>query len=166
MDPIHLSISSAQVMLFTDRLDLYLSGEDLWLCPSGKKVPQSRWNARNGMLLHYGMNNYDFDESPDDIAPGVDNYLGGLGRGARIREVAKPEEVIYLADADPDSSPENIGGAQSGSRWPNTPYDLLWPLTSLCEDRHIKGYNALFLGGSVQRRPDVWNHHEWAVLRR
>jgi len=156
------------LLLFTDLLELYLSGEDLWICPSGEEVPQSRRNSGNGMLLHYGMNNYDYDDSPDDVDLDMhaDNYLPGLGRDVQIREVAKPEEVIYLADADPDSSPENIGGMQSGTRNQGVPYDQVWPLTSLCEERHIKGYNALFIAGSVQRRANVMNHVEWAVLRR
>ncbi len=140
------------VRLFSDLLDPYLPGEYFWICPAGDERP-SRINSGNGKLLHYGVNNYDYDDVDGD---GIDNHLSGLGKSVRrLVQVAAPDQVIHLADSDPDSSPENIGGAQNGT--------TVWPLTSLCERRHIRGYNALFLGGSAQWRPDTPNHHEWAV---
>jgi len=150
--------------LFSDFLDQYLPGEYFWLCPSNDStVPESQRNSGTRKILHYGVNNYDFDgEDTGDVNPDPkwDDYLPGLGyRERRVNAIASPASVIHLADADPRSSPENIGGAQS--------HTLLWPpLTSLMAEVHMKGYNACFLGGHVEWRRNVANHEEWAVRRK
>ena len=140
------------VLLFSDVLQMYFDTERIWLCPSGDPNPD-RIDSGNGKVLHYGLSYYDYDDVDGD---GIDNHLPGFG-GVRLAQVANPEECILLADADPESSPENIGGAQSGTEE--------WPLTSLMEERHLKGYNALYPGGRVQWHRNVPNHEEWAVRR-
>ena len=142
--------SGGQILLFTDYLQDYLDTPGIWLCPAGDRNPP-RIDSANGMVLHYGMSYYDYDDLDLD---GINNHLPGPG-AARVRIVAEPEAVIYFADADPQSSPENIGGAQSGTEE--------WPLTSLDEKRHMNGYNALYLGGRVDWKRNEPNHIEWAV---
>ena len=141
------------VELFSDVLQDYFSTERIWLCPAGDRTPD-RIDSANGKVLHYGLSYYDYDDLDAD---GIDNHYPGFG-GLRIAAVANPEECIFMADADPESSPENIGGAQSGTDD--------WPLTSLMERRHMQGYNALYLGGHVQWHRDVANHADWAVKKR
>jgi prepilin-type N-terminal cleavage/methylation domain-containing protein len=136
LPPMRTNDSGGRVLLFTDHLQDYLDTPGIWLCPAGDRNP-SRIDSANGMVLHYGMSYYD--------GPGA----------ARVRIVANPEGVIFFADADPESSPENIGGAQSGTEE--------WPLTSLEEKRHMNGYNALYLGGRVDWKRNEPNHIEWAV---
>lgn len=150
------------VLLFSDLLDQYLQGEYFWICPSNdSSVPESQRNSGTRKLLHYGVNHYDYDDTPGDVNPdpNSDDYLSGVGgRERRLTAVADPVSVIHLADADPRSSPENIGGAQN--------HTIIWPLTSLMEKVHMKGYNAGFLGGNVEWRRNVPNHEEWAVRRK
>jgi prepilin-type N-terminal cleavage/methylation domain-containing protein len=141
------------VLLFSDILQDYFDTDRIWLCPSGEMDPNPIDSA-NGKVLHYGLSYYDYDDVDGD---GIDNHYAGFG-GLRIAAVANPEECIFMADADPESSPENIGGAQSGTED--------WPLTSLMEERHMKGYNSLYLGGRVQWHLNVPNHAEWAVEAR
>ncbi len=138
------------VILFTDRLGQYLGSSEVWLCPAGDATPRVIGSA-NGMVLHYGVNHYDYDDVDGD---GIDNHLSGLG-GKWLKRIAEPETAIYLADADPTSSPENIGGMQNGT--------TDWPLTSLMESRHLNGYNAVMLGGAAKWYPNKPNHREWAV---
>ena len=123
------------------------------VAPEGDATPD-RIDAANGEVLRYGLSYYDYDDVDGD---GIDNHYPGFG-GLRIALVANPEACIFMADADPESSPENIGGAQSGTED--------WPLTSLMERRHMKGYHALYRGGRVDRHMDVANHADWAVMKR
>jgi len=128
-------------------LQPYIRNEQIMLCPSGHKNPK-KIDSANGKVLHYGMNNYNCTGALPL------NCISGLSR-ADLAVVAAHAETIYVADAEPESSPENIGGAQSGT--------LDWPLTSLEERRHSRGYNALYLDGHVKWRPNTPNHKEWAA---
>ena len=153
------TIQQGDVVLWTDLLTPYLSGlsaEELWLCPSGNRFPDPN-GCGKPMVLHYGMNNYDYDGAGTEYLPGLGGRPPCPG-GVQLHIVAEPDTLIYLADSDPESSPEDIGGQQSGT--------TDWPLTSLAENRHTHGYNALFLGGSVQWRPNAPNHREWAVRKK
>jgi prepilin-type N-terminal cleavage/methylation domain-containing protein len=145
--------ANGDVELFSDVLQGYFDTKRIWLCPAGDPTPD-RIDSANGEVLHYGLSYYDYDDVDGD---GIDNHYPGFG-GLRIALVANPESCIFMADADPESSPENIGGAQSGTED--------WPLTSLMEKRHMNGYNALFLGGAVQWYRNVPNHADWAVQKR
>ncbi len=141
------------VELFSDVLQPYFDTTQIWLCPAGDPHPK-KIDSANGEVLHYGLSYYDYDDVDGD---GIDNHFPGFG-GVRIGQVANPDDCILMADADPESSPENIGGAQSGTED--------WPLTSLMEKRHMNGYNALYPGGRVQWHLNVPNHAEWAVLKK
>jgi len=144
--------ASPNVTMFTDRLDMYIgSQKEMWLCPSNDEQPPSIGSG-NGMVLHYGMNNYDYD---DVDANGQDDHLNGLS-AKRVRRVASPESVIFFADADPQQSPENIGGAQSGT--------TAWPLTSLKEVVHDRGYNGATVSCAAEWYHNHPNHtNAWAV---
>jgi len=137
--------------MFTDYFQPYMGDGFQWLCPSGDLEP-SILDTPNGTLLHYGMNNYDgdFDRNGGDYLPGL-SYQ-------RLHYMADPDNVIGFADADPNQSPHNIGGAQSGT--------LEWPLTSLCEQRHSNGYVAAYLVGVVKWLPNEPNHEEWSIKHR
>lgn len=143
----------ADMILFHHRLNQHLKTPEIWLCPSGDENPSSLGSA-NGELMHYGVNLYDYDDVDGD---GVNNHFPGLS-GQNMRRVLKPAATIYIADADPTSSPENIGGAQSGT--------TDWPLTSLAEVRHQKGYNVGKLDGSAGWRRNQPAHLAWAVTRK
>ncbi len=142
---------------FTDLLAPYLSSVDydqMWLCGSGDENAAPRDSA-NGMVLHYGINNYDYDDVDGD---GIDNHCSGMNNLKTV-QIADPQSVIYMADGDPTSSPEDIGGAQNGT--------TDWPLTSLSESRHANGYNAAVAAGSVKWYNNVPNHATgWAIRRK
>jgi len=143
--------SPPNVIMFTDWFGQYLETDEIWLCPTGDERPATIGSG-NGKVLHYGINNYDYDDVDGD---GIDNHLSGMSQ-KRSTAVSYPDRVIYLADADPTSSPEDIGGAQNGT--------TDWPLTSLEEGRHSEGYNAAVLTGSVDWYRNKPNHGErWAV---
>jgi len=140
--------------IFPDYMRDYVEGGDeCWQCPSGDFDPNPN-GCPNGMVLHYGMNHYDYDDVDGD---GIDNHMPGLG-GRHMRAVVNPDETLFFADADPTSSPHNIGGAQNGT--------TAWPFTSLSESRHNDAYNAIMLGGSIERYPNKPNHEIWATPKR
>lgn len=140
-------------LMFHEYLAPYVTEDErFWLCPSGDPDPNPVGSA-NGQVLHYGVNNYDYDNLDGD---GIDNHTSGMNN-VIIKDLIDPSQALYLADADPTSSPENIGGLQSGT--------TDWPLTSLMEERHTGGYNAGFIGGHAEHRPNIPNHIEWALPR-
>jgi hypothetical protein len=141
------------VRLFTDFLEPYVGSTEMWLCPTGDPNP-AVIGSGNGMILHYGINLYWYDDVDGD---GIENHLRGLS-AQRVRAIRYPDRVIYIADADPTSSPENIGGAESGT--------TDWPLTSLAETRHTGGYQAFYLSGAATWFPNKPNHIEWAARAR
>lgn len=142
--------------LFTEHYNPYLEQDnDYWLCPSGDPDPTSI-STPNGQVLHYGINHYHYGTG-GTVDP---DYLSSLN-SAKITEVANPSEAIYLADADPTSSPHNIGGAQNG--WSDA---ANWPLTSLAEDRHQgRFYNTGHLDASVHKYPNEPSHQLWGVRK-
>lgn len=143
----------ANNIFFTDRLREFMDvSEDFWLCPSGDTNP-SAIGTPNGMVLHYGVNHYDYDDVDGD---GIDNHVNSLGH-ANLSDIASLSDTLYTADADPTSSPHNIGGAQDGS--------TDWPLTSLEEARHNNSYKAGHLDGSAHNYPNQPNHEQWATKR-
>ena len=142
--------------LFTEHYNPYLEqNNDYWLCPSGDPDPKLI-STPNGQILHYGVNHYHYGTG-GTVDPA---YLSSLNH-ARISEVAQPSEAIYLADADPTSSPHNIGGAQDG--WSDA---ANWPLTSLAPNRHQNGfYNTGHLDASVHKYPNEPSHQLWGVRK-
>jgi prepilin-type N-terminal cleavage/methylation domain-containing protein len=119
-----LPLMWADNIFFTDRLREFMEvSDDFWLCPSGDTNP-SVIGTPNGMVLHYGVNHYDYDDVDGDQ---IDNHVNSLGH-ANLSDIASLSDTLYTADADPTSSPQNIGGAQDGT--------TDWPLTSLKEARH------------------------------
>lgn len=142
--------------IFTEHYNPYLGQDnDYWLCPSGDPDPNPI-STPNGQVLHYGINHYHYGTG-GTVDP---NYLSSLNH-AKITEIANPSQAIYLADADPTSSPHNIGGAQDG--WSDA---ANWPLTSLAPDRHQdRFYNAGHLDASVHKYPNEPSHQRWGVRK-
>ena len=134
----------------TDPAYAYTAEEmGLWICPGQRQDKDVRTH------MQYGMNNYDYDPNDGD-SDGGDHFQGLNAR--KLNRVKHHARTIYLADADPVSSPHDIGGVESND--PSRP----WPLTSLSEAVHLTGYNALYLDGHVK----YWtanepNHDQWAV---
>ena len=140
------------VTLFADALRPYAKHhEDLWICPDGDMRPATIASG-NGRLLHYGMNDFGYAE----VADCVNNYLPTLS-GARVSALAGPAAVILAADARPDVSPEDIGAPER--------FTYSWPLTSLAQERHSAGYNALYLGGAARRHGNQANHQDWTCRK-
>ncbi len=136
-------------LMFSDRLGQYMDTPEVWLCPAGDRNPRVV-GTPNGMVLHYGINHYDYDDLDGD---GIDNHINGM-QAMNVRRLIAPEKAIYLADADPTSSPHNIGGAQRGT--------TDWPLTSLAEYRHVHGYVVGYIAGKADwRRGDDADHLAW-----
>ncbi|MFT5128726.1 MAG: prepilin-type processing-associated H-X9-DG protein [Rhodothermales bacterium] len=120
----------------------------IWVCPGQSQENDPRTH------LQYGMNNYDYDPNDGD-SDGGDHFQGLSGR--KLNQIKYHSRTIHLADADPRSSPADIGGVESNK--PSQP----WPLTSLSEMIHLTGYNALYLDGHVKLWANVPNHDQWAV---
>ena len=138
--------------LFSDLLQVYVAGSGVWLCPDGDMRPKSV-NSGNGQVLHYGMNAYGYG----DVEDALKFYAPSLG-GIRMSSLTEPEAVIFIADALPESTPEDIGNPERRT--------YRWPLTSLAARRHGGGYNALYLGGAIRWRRDVADHRDWTCRLR
>ena len=142
--------------MFTELYNPYLQQTNEYrLCPTGDPDPQPI-STPNGQVLHYGINHYHYGTG-GVVDPA---YLHTLSN-TNMRSILHPEETIYIADANPESSPHNIGGAQDG--WSD---DAHWPLTSLAASRHRAGfYNTGRLDGSVQTMRNKRDHESWGVLK-
>lgn len=139
------------VKLFSDLLAEHGAEEGDWLCPVGETNP-SQINSGNGKLLHYGMNDFGYgavDDCPLNYEPSLS--------GVQIESLAEPEAIVFIADARPEESPEDIG---TGER-----HSDAWPLTSLAEDRHGDGYNAVYLGGAARLHTNTPNHRDWTCRK-
>jgi len=141
-----------RVQLFTDLLQVYVGGRDVWLCPDGDMRPKSI-NSANGRLLHYGMNAYGYGNVEDALK----FYAPSLG-GLCVSDLMEPEAVIAVADASPDETPEDIGNPERRT--------YRWPLTSLAVRRHNGGFNALYVGGAIRWRRDAADHRDWTCRLR
>jgi prepilin-type processing-associated H-X9-DG protein len=132
----------------TETYDYTVEEMGIWICPGQRQDKDVLAN------MQYGMNNYDYDPNDGDSDDG--DHFQGLSARA-LNQVKHHARTIYLADADPVSSPHDIGGVES--RDPSRP----WPLTSLSEMVHLTGYNALYLDGHVKFWANEPNHAQWAV---
>ncbi len=142
--------------LFVEKYNKILETEkDYWLCPAGDDNPSSV-GTPNGIVLHYGVNHYHYGIGGTEM----DSYLDTLS-GINMSSVASPSTAIYLADADPTSSPHNIGGAQDG--YSDASH---WPLTSLMESRHNGAYNVGMLDSSVRSFRDKPLHKKWGTEKK
>lgn len=133
-----VKIRPTSTTCFTDALQKYLDSEELLWCPSAFKTVNK---ARNGRRLDYGMNHYGYGY-PKGSAEAAKYY--GSFNGIQIHRVGY-EDVIYFAEAETDSSPEDIGGASRGL--------MDWPIRvsfdRYAHDRHLDGYNWYMLNDSA-----------------
>jgi len=120
---------------YWDALDPYVGSLQIWYCPSEP--------IQTPMLRNYGMNCY-------DKFPGDGRFELGCS-GVRMAMILNPARTICIAETDPQDerepghpTPWDIGASDSG-HW-------LWPITSLAQDRHHGGYNALYADGHTKWR--------------
>ena len=123
-------------IFYWDMVDPWITNREVWFCPVEVRTPPDR--------RHYGMNCY-------DKYPGDGRFELGMS-GVNLADLPAPADTIALADSDPyderevSPTPWDIGGAMSGN-WS-------WPLTSLAQDRHSGGFNALYADGHTKWLPD------------
>ncbi len=100
---------------YSDELIKYLEyNDDAFRCPSVTDLSYDLGSA-NLKILNYGINHYGRADTKNGTSP----FHKSMARpDIMIREIANTD-VIYLADADYDQSPEDIGGVSRGSwDWP------------------------------------------------
>jgi len=107
---------------YSDELIKYLEyNDDAFRCPSVFDLSLDLDSA-NQKILNYGINHYGRADTKNGASP-YDKSMAFRGNNdphpfVMIREIANTD-VIYLADADYDESPEDIGGVSRGSwDWP------------------------------------------------
>ena len=107
--------SSSPKTSYSDELIKYLEyNDDAFRCPSVLDLSLDLDSA-NLKILNYGINHYGRPDTKNGVSP----YHKSMATPyIMIREIANTD-VIYLADADYDESPEDIGGVSRGTwEWP------------------------------------------------
>jgi len=113
---------------------------DFFRCPTVQRV-DGGVNSPNGQILEYGINHYGRGNSDKD------NFHDTMDK-IRLTLIANPE-VVWFSDADPGSSPEDIGGISRGSwEWP-----IRWSFERTAFQRHQDGYNIVQVDGA-----GMWHH--------
>jgi prepilin-type N-terminal cleavage/methylation domain-containing protein len=100
---------------YSDELIKYLEYNDSsYRCPSVVDLSYDLGSS-NLKILNYGINHYGRADTKNGVSP----YHKSMATPyIMIREIANTD-VIYLADADYDQSPEDIGGVSRGTwDWP------------------------------------------------
>jgi len=120
---------------YWDALHPNVHNLQVWYCPSEA--------IQTPILRNYGMNCY-------DKLPGDGRFELGCS-GVQAAMIFSPAQTICIAETDPADerepghpTPWDIGASDSG--------DWRWPITSLAEDRHHGGYNALYVDGHAKWR--------------
>ncbi len=116
-------------------------GFDLFRCPGAEPVPPQIGSHDQVQILDYGVNHYGYDAPA--ITPPALHWPTMSNR--RVNAVGNPS-VVYFADADARSSPEDIGGL-------SRPRGAMeWPVTTSFEFtayiRHQQGHNIVQLDGA------------------
>jgi len=126
--------------------------EALWYCPSAFETNNSAWNHRR---LDYGLNHY--GRGTGETGKYWDSMSGKIegrsneGNFPRHASNIGRTTVIWFADAENDTSPEDIGGvsrgklaAEGGDHWP-----LQVSFNLYAYIRHLMGYNAVQFDGTA-----------------
>jgi prepilin-type N-terminal cleavage/methylation domain-containing protein len=140
---------------FNDALQQYVPSEEIFWCPSAFETVN---RARNGRRLDYGMNHHGYGY-PKGSAEAAKHY--GSFNGIRIHTVGF-EDVIYFAEAETDSSPEDIGGLSRGL--------MDWPVRVSFDRyayvRHLGGYCWYMLNGAAGWFPgDPPTNEKWFIRK-
>lgn len=129
---------------FDDLLLEYDLTDESYLCPAGSLETTVTTTRR----LHYGYNHYGYGggcTSAECYASFDPDYSGADGVGVPRVQAVADHTVIFMADAEEDTSPHDIGG--------NSRTQDDWPLQSSFDShaytRHAGQYNGLSLDGSV-----------------
>jgi len=138
---------------YNDTLRPYVGSPTVYHCPAEK----SRSNkGANKLRLDFGINHYGYaDNSTGRYLPTLhQQWLQAIG----------DMSCIYLADAETDSSPEDIGGISRGTwEWP-----IQYSFQRYAYKRHLGGYNAVRLNGEAEFFPDAWEvpyNEEWFIKK-
>ena len=144
--------------------DTHYQSFDIFRCPNAEDVPKKKLHSYNKQILDYGINHYGRPNGNRN------EYGASLGRDAkwdgwphpRLSIVAN-HSVIYFAEAESTSSPEDIGGVSRGT--------MEWPLRYSFEKdasiRHVMGYSAARLDGGAEWNPAFFPSNEkWFIIRR
>ena len=176
---------------YSDELIKYLEyNDDAFRCPSVTDLSLDLDSA-NLKILNYGINHYGRPDTKSKTAPPY--HVSMAWPYIMIREIANTD-VIYLADADYDQSPEDIGGVSRGGwDWPIRHSfqedawnrhmgrrDPVYPRTSSYRNQYLDafaandpelvnfwgGYNAISLSGSgLWRRGVPASNRAWFIKR-
>ncbi len=144
--------------------DALYESQSLFRCPNTETPDKKKLGSYNKQILDYGINHYG--------RPNGDKNVFGSSLGAaqmfdgwphpRMSLIANPS-VVYIAEAEAESSPEDIGGASRGT--------MQWPLRYSFEKessvRHVVGYSAARLDGGAEWNPAMYPSNEkWFIYRR
>ena len=133
-----VKIHPTSTTCFSDALLPQLHSEEIFWCPSAALMTN---RAKNGKRLDYGMNHHGHGYESDS-AEAARHY--NTFNALQIHSVGF-EDVIYFAEAETDSSPEDIGGVSRGlMKWP-----IYWSFEKHAHNRHLDGYNYYMLNGSA-----------------
>jgi len=140
---------------FNDALRQYVPSEEIFWCPSAFETVN---RAKNGKRLDYGMNHHGYGY-PKGSPEAAKHY--GSFNGIRIHTVGF-EDVIYFADAETDSSPEDIGGVSRGT--------MDWPVRVSFDRyayvRHLEGYCCYLLNGAAWWYPsEPPTNEKWFIRK-
>ncbi|MBI1372993.1 MAG: prepilin-type N-terminal cleavage/methylation domain-containing protein [Phycisphaera sp.] len=126
---------------------------NFYRCPTVELLPTI--GSTNGQILDFGMNHYGRGNSD------TDKFFDTMS-AIRITSV-KNSTVVYFADADAGSSPEDIGGISRGTwEWP-----IRYSFERYAWRRHLDGYNMVQLGGAAGWHPGgtVAMNEAWLIFR-
>ena len=175
---------------YSDELQKYLEFSDaVFRCPSVTDLSYELGSSNN-KILNYGINHYGRGDTKNGVSP---FHASMATPYIMIREIANTD-VIYLADADYDQSPEDIGGVSRGTwEWPiqHSFQEDAWnrhmgrrdpviPRTSSNRNQYLEafanndeilkdiwgGYNAISLAGSgLWRRGFPASNRAWHIRK-
>ena len=144
--PHRFFLDVAPRIFYWDMVDPWIANQEVWFCPVEVRTPPDQ--------RHYGLNCY-------DRHPGDGRFEVGMS-GVQLADVPAPSRTIAISESDPfderetSPTPWDIGASESGGWY--------WPLTSLAQDRHKDGFNALYADGQVHWLPNEdHGDSEWAL---
>lgn len=147
-----IRFNSSALPCFNDALRPFINSEEIWSCPQAHKCSNNAWNKRR---LDYGVNHY--GRGTGETGRYLDTFDGQL-----VHRVARATAITF-ADAENDSSPEDIGGVARGT--------MDWPIHLSFERyawvRHMGGYCAVQLDGSAVWYPcDPPGNDRWFIHKK
>lgn len=142
-------------------VDPYDYGYKIFRCPGQREYKRTPGSYDRIQILDYGINHYGYAATDADERKQFWPTLSYMPVQA-----VKNLTVNYMSDADYHSSPEDIGGVSRGKG--TVPEH--WPIRASFEvygaTRHLMGYNAYKLDGSVEEYDArVPGFEDWYIYR-